>query len=79
MNNKGKQEHQNIKQSLIDYLICDAYCYHKLSTFIIEPLNSDSDHTPIVFGLKLNLINNIKKTNRIVNVGKSDRKDKFYK
>ena len=42
-------------KSLIDYLICDAYCFSKLSTFIIDPLNSDSDHRPLLFSFQLSI------------------------
>ena len=42
-------------RSLIDYLICDTYCYKKLSTFRIDPLSSDSDHRPLVFSIQLAL------------------------
>ena len=64
-------------KSLIDYLICDVYCYHKLSKFEIDPLTSDSDHRPLIFSFKIDLN---KSSNTIIpRRDSSKQKDKFYK
>jgi exonuclease III len=67
-------------KSLIDYLICDSYCFEKLSYFQIEPLSPDSDHRPLVFSFILNIQKtHVNRTAKRVDRSNKNKSDRFYK
>ena len=63
-------------KSLIDYLICDAYSFTKLETFVIDPLVSESDHRPLTFSFAIPTRHSTKR-HQIDKIHKNDTK--FYK
>ena len=66
-------------KSLIDYLICDVHCYHALSAFAIEPLNSDSDHRPLVFSFNVTLHKTTQQTVHNITKINDNSRDRFYR
>lgn len=63
-------------KSLVDYLICDSYYFTKLSKFAIDPLNSDSDHRPLIFSLVIEITAKVDKPLKTIKANKNNR---YYK